>query len=275
MTAPPFQQAAAPTFQRPASGQHRPATAGVAGQLEANVIATVKAAAANAPRSRQAGIGPSEIGTPCMRRLAYKSAGWDPCNADTDPWASIIGTAVHAWMADTYSAVNRDLGRVRYFVERRVPLPGMPWGGSTDLYDRDWQVNNDWKVTGLDKLRKYRKNGPGQQYRVQAHTYGLGLQMIGETPKDVAITFLPRGGRITDLYVWSEPYDALVAVEYLNRYQSTRDAVVSLDPEANPAMWAMFPTAATYCEWCPFHLPFSTDLSKGCPGHKTNPPNPK
>jgi len=259
----------APAFAQPEAGWIRPPQPGIAGQLASSVIETVKHAASHAPRSLQTEVGPSELGTPCVRRLAYKLLAWDQANADTDPWASVIGTAVHAWMAATYSDVNRQLGRIRYLVERRVPLPGMPHGGSTDLYDRDMRLNNDWKVTGMDKLRQYRRSGPGQQYRVQAHAYGLGLQLAGETPEHVAITFLPRGGRVSDLHVWAEPYDPLVAVEYLKRYQATRDALAALDPEANPERWAMFPTADAHCSWCPFHLPMSADLSKGCPGHRS------
>jgi hypothetical protein len=258
----------APAFAQPEAGYTRPPTTGVAGQIAAMVIDDVKHAAANAPRSRQVSVGPSELGTPCTRRLAYRLLAWDRPNADTDPWAATIGTSVHAWMAAAYEAKNRQLGCQRYLIEHRVHLPG-GISGSSDLYDRETCVNNDWKITSLDNIRKYRRSGPGQQYRIQGHLYGLGMLLAGEAPADIAITFLPRGGRIDGLYVWSEPFDPSVAADAIRRYLATRDALTALDPETHPERWALFPTAEAHCAWCPFYLPMSADLSRGCPGHRT------
>lgn len=255
------------TFQQPAAGQFRPPLEGTAGELATNVIDMVKHAAASAPRSQQRTVGPSELGTPCTRRLGYKLTDHDPKpNTGTDPWASVIGTSVHAWMAETWTAENKHLGRERYLIEKKVWLPyGIE--GSCDLYDRDICTVIDWKVVGLDPLKKYRRDGPGQQYRTQFHLYGLGMQLAGETPQHVAGAFLPRGGRIDGLHVWSEPYDPLVAVEALKRLQAVRDFHVALDPENNPQHWALLPTADAHCPYCPFYLPGSTDLAAGCPGH--------
>jgi hypothetical protein len=258
------------TFAQPDAGWVRPPLEGPAGQLATSVIDTVKHAAAHAPRSLQTAVGPSQLGTPCTRRLGYQVLDWDPKpNSATDPWTAVIGTSVHAWMASTYEAENRRLGRERYLIEHRVELPG-GIGGSTDLYDRDQALNNDWKVTSPASITKYRKNGPGQQYRVQAHLYALGLQLAGEQPRQVAITFLPRGGRIDGLHVWSEPYDPGVAVRALRRYQAIQAFHLALDPEAHPGRWAMLPTADAYCTYCPWFLPGSADLSQGCPGHNNS-----
>lgn len=255
------------TFTQPAAGWVTPPLDGLAGTLATHVIETVKHAAANAPRSLQATTGPSELGTPCTRRLGYRILDWDPKpNSDTDPWASVIGTATHAWMAETYTQINQQLGRQRYLIEHRIHLPG-GITGSTDLYDRDLGLNNDWKITSPDNLRKYRRDGPGRQYRTQAHLYALGLQLEGETPRDVAITFLPRGGRIDALHVWSEPYDHTIAVSALKRYQAIFDFHVLVDPEAHPDRWQLLPTADAHCTYCPWFLPGSPDLSQGCPGH--------
>lgn len=263
----------APTlFSQPANGTTRPPTEGVAGELAAMVIADIKHAAATAPRSLQTAVGPSELGTPCTRRLAYKilDAVWplDKPNTDTDPWAATIGTSVHAWMAAVYAARNAELGEERYLVEHRVQLPyGV--AGSCDLYDRETGRPVDWKVTSPQNLAKYRKNGPGDQYRTQIHLYALGMQLQGEQPRDVAIVFLPRGGRIDGLWVWAEPYQPQIAVDALKRYEATREALVYLDPEDHPDRWSMFPTADAYCTYCPMYLPQSTDLARGCPGHNT------
>jgi hypothetical protein len=255
------------TFTQPDAGWVRPPLEGTAGTLATTVIETVKHAAANAPRSLQAAPGPSQLGTPCTRRLAYQVIDWEPKpNADTDPWASVIGTSVHAWMAGIFSGINSASKSDRYLVEHRVHLPGSI-SGSCDLYDRDTCTVIDWKITSPANIQKYRVNGPGAQYRTQAHLYALGHQLAGETPRDVAIVFLPRGGRIDGLHVWAEPYSPAAAVAALRRYQAIVQFHVTVDPEAHPERWALLPTADAHCTYCPWFLPGSADLSRGCPGH--------
>jgi hypothetical protein len=254
------------TFQQPAAGQFKPPLEGVAARWATEVVALVKHASANAPRSLQHAVGPSEIGTPCDRRLGYRLLAWPPVNVDTDPWASTVGTAIHAYLADVYTQRNAELGRGRYLIEQTVTLPG-GITGHCDLYDTDTGDVVDWKTTGTDALAKYRKNGPGQQYRVQAHLYGLGWQLAGQTPRNVVVVFLPRGGRIDGLHVWSEPYDHRIAVDALKRYQAIFDFHVYVDPESHPDRWSLLDTADAYCAYCPWFLPGSPDLSKGCPGH--------
>ncbi|MFJ2029449.1 hypothetical protein [Streptosporangium sp. NPDC087985] len=271
-------------FSQPEAGWATPALSGLAATIATSVVQTVKHAGAHAPRSLQRVIGPSEIGMPCVRRMAYKLCDWPEVNTSGDPWASIIGTAVHAWMAETYeakdeyaseifhqsmpqryAAENARLGRKRYLIEKRLHIRGNIYG-SADLYDRDLRTNLDWKIVGPDQLKKYAKNGPGPQYEVQAHLYGLGQENAGEQPEHVAVVFLPRGGRISDLHVWTAPYDRGMALAALERMDNVLAALDALDPPNNPQNWAMFPATSSYCTFCPFFLPGSTDPSKGCPG---------
>lgn len=265
------------SFRQPEAGWVRPPLEGMAGELATAVIATVKHASANAARSLQVAPGPSEIGTPCTRRLGYRALDWDPKpNMDTDPWPATVGTSIHAWMAGTYQAENLRLGcepwdpACRYLIEHEVALPG-GITGHCDLYDRGTGAVIDWKTTGNDKLRQYRLHGPGPQYRAQAHMYALGMQLAGEHPEHVVIMFLPRSGRIDGLHAWSEPYNPQVAVETLKRYQAVRQFCWSADPERHPERWAWLPTADAYCTYCPWFLPGSADLGKGCPGHHPAP----
>jgi hypothetical protein len=258
----------AATFQQPAAGWVKPPVEGHAGQLTSMITEVMHTAMKNHPRSLQAAPGPSELGTPCVRRLAYKILDWPQPNCDRDQWLSTIGTAVHAWQAGVFEQANQLLGRARYLVERKVHLP-FGISGSSDLYDRDTATVIDWKVTSLDNIRRYRRNGPGDQYRIQAHLYALGMLLAGEHPQHVADVFLPRGGLLEGLLVWTEPFDPEIAADALRRYDTTRTALIALDPEKYPQRWGLFPTAEAHCEWCPFHLPQSGDLSKGCPGHRT------
>ncbi|MEV7011569.1 hypothetical protein [Streptosporangium sp. NPDC051022] len=255
-------------FSQPDAGWATVPLSGLAATIATSVVQTVKNAGANAPRSLQRVIGPSEIGMPCTRRMAYKLLDWPEVNTDSDPWASIIGTATHTWMAETYEAENRRLGRERYLVEKRLHIRGNIYG-SADLYDRDLRVNNDWKIVGADRLKDYRTKGPGDQYRIQAHTYGLGQENAGEQVEHVAITFLPRGGRIDGLHVWTEPYDRSIALGALERLDNVLVALDALDPATNPQNWAMFPATEAYCTYCAYFQPGSTDLSRGCPGATT------
>ncbi|MGI5155787.1 hypothetical protein [Microbispora sp. CA-102843] len=259
----------APTFSQPTAGWASPTLTGLAAEIAAHVTHVIKSANNNAPRSRQRSIGPSEIGTPCVRRLAYKLLDWDPKpNSDTDPWAAIVGTAVHAWLEHTFGAANYALpdGRPRYVLERRVAADAK-LVGSSDLLDRYFRCVIDWKVPGATAMTEYRKKqDPGLTYRVQAHTYGLGYANAGEDIEHVAIVFLPRSGRLDGIWVWTEPFQPILAQAALQRRDNVLQTVAALDPEANPANWALFPTADAYCTYCPWFLPKSTDLSRGCPG---------
>lgn len=227
----------------------------------------------NAPRSLQKRIGPSEVGEPCVRKLAYKIHDWPVVNTGQDPWASIIGTAVHAWMADLFEQRNTPLpdGRLRYKIEERVmvrqgPTEAGDLAGSSDLYDRLTGTVWDWKCTGITSLNKYRRHGPGPQYRTQAHLYGLGQENAGETPQRVAICFLPRHHQLTP-HVWSEPYDRQQALTALARLDTIHQLIGQLDPEQHPDRWSLIPTDTdAKCAWCPWFQPGSTDLSAGCPG---------
>lgn len=252
-------------FTQPDAGWAVTPLTGLAGQIATSVVQTVKHAGSRAPRSLQKVIGPSGIGMPCTRRLAYTLCDHPAVNTGGDPWASIIGTAVHAWMEETYKAENQRLGQERYLIEKRLHIRGNIYG-SADLFDRATGTNLDWKIVGPDQLTKYRKNGPGSQYEVQAHLYGLGQENAGEHVNDVAIVFLPRGGRIDGLHVWCEPYDRSIALGALERMDNVLAALHALDPPVNPQAWAMFPAAESYCTFCPFFQPGSTDLNQGCPG---------
>lgn len=240
------------------------------GQMIRDLIIT---AANNAPRSKQTAIGPSEVGEPCVRKLVYKLYDWPVANTGQDPWASIIGTAVHAWMAELFEQRNAPLedGRPRYKIEERVTVRVNHNGsgdlsGSSDLYDRRTGTVWDWKVTGITSLAKYKRNGPGPQYRAQAHLYGLGQENAGETPQRVAICFLPRHHQLTP-HVWSEPYDRQRALDALARLDAIHQLIQRIDPESHPENWSLIPTdEQAKCAWCPWFKPGSADLSVSCPG---------
>ncbi|WP_030670543.1 hypothetical protein [Streptomyces rimosus] len=243
--------------------------------LAARVADLITDAANNSPRSRQTRIGPSEVGEPCERKLTYKLFEWPVCNTDHDPIASVIGTGFHGWMEEVFTGRNAVLpdGRPRYRIEERVTVReagstvlGFDVTGSADLYDRLTRTNLDWKLVGVSSFDAYRRKGPGVQYRVQAHLYGLGQENAGESPERVAIVFVARHHELR-VHVWTEEYQRQVALDALERLDRIKTRLLALDPEANPERWSEIPIPEdAKCKWCPWFRPGSSDLSSGCPG---------
>lgn len=190
-------------------------------------------------RSRQKALGPSQIGMACTRCLARYVLGVPVRMSTDDPWARIIGTAVHSWLDEAAQAEVVRINRARWLSELRVypdgkDSPLLPKGGRCDLYDTDRRTVIDHKIVGITQLRKYRTNGPGAQYRYQGHLYGLGWALEGWPVEHVAVAFWPRGGRLPELYVWNEPYSPAVAHEAIDRFRTIRDQALALGPAIIP-----------------------------------------
>src|SRR4030095_4588909 len=116
-----------------------------------------------APRSRQRAIGASEIGFVCQRRLAYRRHDVAKSNY-SDPMKLIVGTGVHAALAETFNRLN-DVYH-RWLVE--FPVTYRDIAGRLDLYDRRTETVVDWKTTSKTRLAQYRKDGPPAHYIIQA-----------------------------------------------------------------------------------------------------------
>lgn len=214
-----------------------PALTGALGdRLADDLRAMVREHEAAADRSQQTEIGPSEVGNPCTRCLARKALGVTVVREFDDPWCRILGTSGHMWLDEAAEGWNVRHGRGRMIAENRVhPHPDLlPRGGRVDLYDEDTKTVVDHKIVGLEPLRKYRLNGPGPKYRIQGHIYGLGYARTGKQVDHVAVAFWPRGGRLSDLYVWTEPYDVDIAMNALKRWREIRDQAVAIGPAILP-----------------------------------------
>jgi hypothetical protein len=134
-------------------------------------------------------------------------------------WPAIIGTSIHAWMAETFDRENETLGYQRYLTELRV-TPTAAHPGNTDLYDADAQAVVDWKALGPTTLAKIRSGKPPRKYKVQTLLYGFGCQLMGLPVRRVVICALPRTEATLDsLYVWDHPVwseeDAALLAEVL------------------------------------------------------------
>ena len=244
-------------FNQPGQGAEPPED-----PLKAILLGIIRDTDAASARSTQTAIGPSEVGDACDRRIAYKRLDW-PATNHGEPWFAIIGTAVHAWLADAF---GHERHRGRWLVETRVTIrDGL--AGTCDLYDTLRAEVIDWKIVGKDSLDKYRANGPSRRYRTQVHLYGAGMVNAGRPVHRVTIAFLPRSGFLDGAHVWSERYDPGVVDAALARLDAITELVILLDPEQHPERWALIPARpSSECRFCPWWRPGSTDLSKGCPG---------
>lgn len=236
----------------------------------AEIRRVVFATAAQAPRTLQRHLGPSEIGHVCDRQVAGKLAGLPRTNHVQDPWPSIVGTATHAWLEGAFRSENDRLGRIRWVPEARVtPIDGH--AGTADLYDADEQSVNDHKVLGPTSMAKVRSpGGPSRHYVVQLLLYALGYRRLGLPVCRVAILAYPRTLSTLDgLYVWDRPYtpaDDDLLDEVFAQLDMRKQWAAALITGA--AQLTDVPADTTDdCHFCEFFRPQSArDGGPGCPG---------
>lgn len=208
------------------------------------------------PRHQQVALGPSEIGHPCMRKMAYGLSAVPRQNPQWDPLPSIIGTATHTWLDSAAKYANQQLGRQRFLTETKLTIvPGLH--GHADLYDRDTNTVIDWKVPGSNRFNTYKKD-PGPVFKAQVQMYGLGFEQAGMPVDTVAIALLPRGKTLRSMHVWSAPYDPDEAVKSLTRRDAVMQMMADFDVKNNPDRFEWFPIEPYDCVFCPWFSPRPT-----------------
>jgi hypothetical protein len=213
-------------------------------------------AALSTPRSLQARLGPSEIGSLCSRRVAYRLAGTPYVNIP-DPTAAMIGTGFHSGIAD---GIERLYGNTqRFLTEVAVEYRGVR--GSADLFDRYKHRLTDWKTTRLKVVRRYRREGVPLNSRVQLNIYAAGLAAAGETVTDLVLCYVPIDGTLADIEAFVLRPDQRLADEYIDRYYAIKQR---LDNGASPADIDAQPSPL--CAWCPSYQPATSNLETACPG---------
>ncbi|AGL13855.1 hypothetical protein [Actinoplanes sp. N902-109] len=245
---------------------------------------------ASRPRSMQKALGPSELGTPCQQQIARKYAQ-APRRPVTDPtWAPFQGTAMHAAMEDVLRHWNAALGRERWIIEDRLePSPAAPGvdggvdlpavAGSGDAFDLDQGMVVDWKYVGksaIDKLLTARRLGKpakeqvSQEYRIQAHIYGLGHAAKGRDVRHVRLVLLARDWQYDTSAEWTEPYDERIAIWAIGRYYDVVTQVAELALASHPDQIVHIASAPSSdaCKWCPFHRPGRDSDWSGCRGYE-------
>lgn len=178
--------------------------------LAQEIKRVVRQAYYDAPRTRQRRPGPSQLGGACDRRIVAHFLELPKINRMTDPWAAIVGTGTHSWLADAFELDNKLRAAAadpqRWRVELKVRANALV-RGSTDLYDRVTFTVTDHKVLGPSTHGEMKKSGPGTTYLIQLLMYAAGLEAEGERVEHIAIAAYPRAGQLKGLYVWSRPFD--------------------------------------------------------------------
>ena len=230
----------------------------LAAVLKRDLTEAVREYEAASPRSTQVAIGASELGNPCDRALALKSLGYTGDDR-SDPWARIIGTAVHFYLEKVYSALG-------WVTERRVEVaPGIK--GTADLYRRNTVI--DHKVPADTTMAKVKKGVISETYKVQVQAYGVGFASLGYVVENVAIAFWPRGrgAWLGGLEVWTDVFRPEIVTAALNRWYAIANAAIELDLEHHPARAELIATADGPCNWCPFHDVTGRAPAPSCKGH--------
>jgi len=228
--------------------------------------------AARAPRSNQAHLGPSELGVPCDRQVAGKLAGLPATNHVADPWASIVGTALHAWAADAFMADNKRHNMLRWLAEQRV-VPHDDHPGTADLYDAQERAVVDHKFLGPTSMAKVRAaDGPPVHYQVQLILYGEGYRRLGLPVERVVLAAYPRTSHTLDgMYVWeraASPADSLLVEEVIKLTRIRRSYADDILAGAKLTDVPATPDDDT-CYFCPFYRPQAAhDGGQGCPGNR-------
>lgn len=249
------------------------------------------------PRNLQRHLGPSELGHLCDRQLVGKMAGVSlrtdgrAANQMHDPWASIVGTAIHAFLEEAFTWESTRLieetrnlagaglgdfnGNPRWFTEKRVtPDPGSPFPhpGTADLYDASTRTLNDHKCQSEYVRAKLRNDGPPHHYFMQMLLYAVGYMHEGYQVDRVALVSWPRTqSSLDDMYVWEHvvtPADIELVVDLIEKTE-VREELAKIVVEGGLTLFDIPATPSdSDCQYCPFFRPDAATNPNvlGCPG---------
>ena len=220
----------------------------------------------NRPRSRQTAVGPSDLSSPCSRRLVYQILGVPRVVPDTVNLSAWVGTQMHRGME--LAAENHPDWQTEVQVGLELS-PGLVLSGTLDAYHRPSRTVLDYKSCGPSALQKYRRRMP-DNYETQIDVYGLLAVLSGRfTVDNVAIALIPRNGTLNDIHVMTRPWNQDRADAAIKRFEALHTAAA-----AGPAVLPLTP-AAHDCKFCAWWNPGTDDLTTGCPGQPATDSSPQ
>jgi len=209
------------------------------------------------PRSKQTKVGPSDLSSPCDRRLVYQLLGVDRPAASGVNLAAWVGTGIHAQMEAALK------GHPDWLTETPIDIDiaeGVNLTGHADAFHIPSGTVVDYKSCGPSALAKYRVASPAK-YRMQIAIYALGLTMAGHTVNHCALAYIPRNGTLADIHVDAHPWDQSLAERAIRRYEA-----LIIAASAGTSALAFVPVADD-CKFCPWWVPgWPGDTAQACPG---------
>jgi hypothetical protein len=170
-------------------------------------------------RSMQTEIGASSV-YGCARQAWSIIHGKKKVNTNTESLAAIIGTAVHATLAE---AMKKADTFDDFLIEEEFRTPDLK--GHVDLYIKSTKTVIDWKTTTKKNMNKF----PTEQQKMQVHLYGYLIEENGYPVETVSLVAIARDGWMKDVKVWEAPYSRKTALEGI---QWVRDLQMQISPPA-------------------------------------------
>ena len=199
-------------------------------------------------RSTQVEIGPSQIGG-CRRQVYHQLVGTPETNLNTEALAAILGTFIHAGIAE---AIKReDPFGDNFLIEQEFAAGDLK--GHVDLYIKDQKTIVDWKTTKLKSLRYF----PSAQQRMQVQIYGWLLSANGYEVENVALVAVPRDGEMAQIKTHVEIYDPEIAKQGLAWLADVKALALSSESPPAPEKDALF--CVNYCSY------YDATGEVGCP----------
>lgn len=225
------------------------------------------------PRAEQKAPGPSELGTECDRMAVSKMAGIPTTWHGIDPWPSIVGLALDAWLKRYFQNENRLNGFQRWITDgRSAAHPRYP--GTFDVYDTVTFTLIDMKAQGdSTRAKLMQPEGPGPRYRGQLLLYARGWRLAGWRVDRVAIVSLPRTkSSLREMYVWDMPLtrDTDEETDRLLLAIEARRHAAQLVQGGQLPIEQITRKPGEECSFCSWYRPESArdgDFTRGCPGH--------
>jgi hypothetical protein len=196
-------------------------------------------------RSQQRELGASSV-FGCKRQAWSILRQVEKTNHNTESLAAIIGTAVHATIAEAMK--NADVFGDDFLIEQSFSTPDLK--GHCDLFIKSTGTVIDWKTTTKKNASKF----PTEQQRMQVQLYGYLIEEAGYEVKTVSLVALMRDGQMKDTRVHQEPYDRAKALEGIQWIRDLQNTVFPPEPE-RPKIFCK--------DFCEFYDPSG---GVGCPG---------
>jgi hypothetical protein len=169
-------------------------------------------------------------------------------------------------MQEACNEWNQQAGRVEWVAEATLNIAAGIIGHA-DAYHVPTRTVIDWKFPGQEPLRRYKTQGLSDLYHRQIHLYGKAWHDLGLPVDTVAVVMFPRGGYLSGMWIWSEPFDIDVANTALRRYWDISELASALELDTHPENYRLLNTVTGHsCTYCAWFRP-GPDTGDGCPGY--------